>query len=147
MSKLTFFPLLLALAIFSCVKPNDNPSLNSTTNHTEDADYRAFINPALLVGKWQLTTIGTVTMCPEGHTLAEIWVKTTTNEILDFKNTGEFTKEGNNDALCKGSFQITNGHLITKSNCSVEANIRELTETVLIFETQDKLTRLKYTKL
>ena len=63
MKKFPLFLLLLALAVSSCVKPNnDDLSLNldSTINKSNVADYNA-----LIVGKWQLTEFGGLS----GHTI------------------------------------------------------------------------------
>ena len=148
MKKFPLFLLLLALAVSSCVKPNnDDLSLNldSTINKSNVADYNA-----LIVGKWQLTEIGGMSthVCSETKHLTEfMWSKATSGEILEFKNSGNFTKSWSNDGLCTGSFNISHGQLMSKSDCALEANITELTKTELIFDAQDKVTRYKYTKL
>ena len=58
-----------------------------------------------------------------------------------------FIKELKDWSNCTGSFKISNSRLVTNSNCQVEENIIELTQTTLIFETQNLLTRYKYTRM
>ena len=146
MKKTTFFALLLCFAVASCVKTNDdgnNPSPAPTTLNT--ANYSA-----LIVGKWQFTELGGVSghVCTEDPTHNEtVWSKMPNGELLEFKTTGEFMKSWNNDRSCQGSFDITNGQFVTKSACLVATNITELTQTTLIFDTNNKVTRYKYERV
>ena len=103
----------------------------------------------MILGKWQLSEIGT-TLSKSNETSIQpvtTWTKTTTKEILTFNKTGEFIKEFEIFGFCKGSFQILNGHLMTKSMCQVEDNITQLTASTLIFDTQNQMTSYKYTRI
>lgn len=146
MKKLALSVLLISFSVLSCVKTN-NEGFVSGIDEAREADYSVSINPDLLIGKWQLMEIGTMSLCAKGHVMRQVWTKTATNGILEFANTGEFTKSWKNDGLCKGNFQVSNGHLVTNSPCAIEEKIVEMTKTELIFSTQDKVTRYKYTKL
>ncbi len=143
MKTLHLFSFLCSLTILSCTKTNNesiNPSYNSNT-----ADYST-----LIIGKWQLSETGTTFYRSFENTIQTetTWVKATTNEILEFKNTCEFTKELKDWGNCKGNFKIINNTLVTNVNCQMENNITELTQTTLIFDSQNKLKmRYKYTRL
>ncbi len=143
MKPLHFFFLLFSLTLFSCSKTNDeavNP--NSTNDETSIMDYST-----LIVGKWQLTEIGTKPCSATCFMKETAWVKTTNSEILDFKATGEFTKDLKTDELCKGIFQITtDGRLVTKSSCNVEENITHLTKTELVIDAPNRMTCYKYVR-
>lgn len=138
MKTLHIFALLLSLSLFSCTKSNTE-SINSDSSNNQTT---VLINPDLIIGKWNLTEMGKNNSAKQTK-----WSKTTTNEILDFKNTGMFIKELKDWSNCTGSFKISNSRLVTNSNCQVEENIIELTQTTLIFETQNLLTRYKYTRM
>ena len=138
MKTVYLFSLLLALVVFGCTKlDNDSISVDSITNKTT-----VDINPDLIIGRWQLTDIGKNS--PSKQTT---WTKTTTSEILEFKSTGAFTKKLKDWSNCEGSFKIINSRLVTNSMCQVEENITELTQTALVFDTQNGIIRYKYTRM
>ena len=138
MKLLPLFTLLLALVVFGCTKSNnDSISVDSITNKTT-----VDINPDLIIGRWQLTDISKNS--PSKQTT---WTKTTTSEILEFKSTGAFTKKLKDWSNCEGSFKIINSRLVTNSMCQVEENITELTQTALVFDTQNGIIRYKYTRM
>ena len=142
MKTLHLIALIYSLTILSCTKTNTesiNPSYNSNT-----ADYST-----LILGKWQLSEIGTTVYKSNETSFQPVttWIKATTKEILTFNKTGEFIKEFEIFGLCKGSFQIISGHLMTKSMCQVEDNITQLTTSTLIFDTQNQKTSYKYVRI
>ena len=149
MKLLHIFVLLLSLVVFSCTKAKiENINPNSPHNHTP-----LEVNEGLIVGKWQLTDIGTVTascpdpVCPMYKTEVIPWTQTTRNEILNFTKTGEFTKEADTDGLCKGIFRINDNQLFINSSCWTQGDIRSLTQAVLILGIENQKTRYKYVKL
>ena len=98
----------------------------------------------LIVGKWQLTEIGKKPCSATCFMKETTWVKSTTSTLLDFKATGEFTKNG----FCTSKFSITNeGHLATQSDCLVEKFITRLTHTELVLDAPDRTTCYKYARL
>lgn len=153
MKKINLLFLLLSLAAVSCVKSDDNSTpfaLNGAVDNASLSDYNT-----LIVGKWQLTEMGMpkVAGCNDMKTHPDTeWAKTNATEALEFKNTGDFTKALNTDGVCKGSFKISEGYLLTKSDCSVSdirQPINDLTANTLILETHSfglDVVRYKYTK-
>ena len=149
MKTLQIFSFLLALTLLSCTKTNtEGVNPNPTNNQANVADYGT-----LIVGKWQLTDMGIVTTtcpdpnCPMYKTEVIVWTKTTNNEILNFTNAGQFTKETATDEACKGTFRVIDGQLYINAKCAVESSIRNLTQASLIFGKEDQTMRYKYVKI
>ena len=149
MKKINFFFLILLLSVMSCIKSEVDSS--PTIANVSLADYNA-----LIMGKWQLTEVGTpkIAGCTDMKTHPDTdWNKTNNTESLEFKTTGEFTKVLTTDGLCKGSFKISEGYLVTKSDCNVSdirQPINDLTANTLVIETHSfglDVVRYKYTKL
>lgn len=132
MKTIYLFSLLLSLTIFGCTKTAIERTGPSLGNSNID-EYST-----LIVGQWQLSDIGTVTAtcpdptCPMYKTEVIFWTKNTSNETLNFKSTGEFTKETANDDVCKGTFRINRGQLYINAKCEVESSIRNLTQSALV---------------
>lgn len=154
MKKINLLILLLSLAIVSCTKSDDNASSFALTGAVDNASLSDY--NTLIIGKWQLIEVGTpkVAGCNDMKTHPDTeWAKTNSVDALEFKNTGDFTKALNSDGVCKGSFKISEGSLLTKSDCSVSdirQPINDLTANTLILETHSfglDVKRYKYSKL
>jgi hypothetical protein len=109
----------------------------------------------LIIGKWKLVEIGKpkVAGCTDMKTHPDTeWEKTNLAEVIEFKNTGDFTKDLKNDGFCKGSFKLSDGYLLTKSDCSVsdiKQPINDLTANTLLLETHSfglDIVRYKYAR-
>ena len=123
MKKINILLLLLLCAFVSCTETDDDDVTPTTTDLSTPVNLNA-----LIVGKWQLAEIGKVNTttnsgsgCNTGgsSTHDEIsWSRSQSTEVLDFKENGDFTRDLNKDAVCKGSYRINFNNLVTKSDCS-----------------------------
>ena len=138
MKTVYLFSLLLALVVFGCTKSNNENNNLIIDNNPLVANYSTAI-----VGKWQLSEIGTSSNPNQAIT----WTKATTNEILTIDCMGGFTKDLKGDALCKGLFQINDGILTFKSNCGDETNSVDMTRMRMIFKNQNQSSGYTYTRL
>lgn len=138
MKLLPLFTLLIALVVFGCTKSNNENTNLMIDNNPLVANYSTAI-----VGKWQLSEIGTTS-----NTNQEItWTKATANEILTFDCMGGFIKDLKGDALCKGLFQIDDGVLTLNSNCGDETNTVDMTRMTMIVKNQNQSSGFKYARL
>ena len=158
MKKINLLCLLFLFALVSC-----NETKNDAVNPSEIAAINV-PNPvnfsALIVGKWQLSEIGMVRTVSSGscgnnntNTHDEVlWSTATTAETLDFKESGDFTKDLKNDGLCKGTYQISYSNLMTKSDCGqadgvVPIEVLNKTEMTLVKQENNERVKYKYVKL
>ena len=138
MKSLPLFTWLLALFVLGCTKSNNESNNLIIDNNSLVANYSTAI-----VGKWQLSEIGTTS-----NTNQEItWTKATANEILTFDCMGGFIKDLKGDALCKGLFQIDDGVLTLNSNCGDETNNVDMTRMTMTFKNQNQSSGYTYTRL
>jgi hypothetical protein len=152
MKKISLFFLCFSCLVISCEKNDDAQDFNTpvAVGNAPLSDFNT-----LIVGKWKLTELGTpkVAGCNDMKTHPDTdWDKTNNAEVLEFKNTGDFSKDLKNDGFCKGNYKISNGNLVTQSDCSVSdirQPINDLTANTLILETHSfglEVKRYKYTK-
>lgn len=154
MKKINLLFLCLLFAAVSCVKSGDDNisfALSGAVDNSSLSDFNS-----LIIGKWQLTEIGTpkVAGCSDMKTHPDTeWEKTNIAEALEFKTTGDYTKDLKNDGFCKGSYKLNKDVLETKSDCGVSdvhQPITDLTANTLILETHSfglEVKRYKYSKL
>ena len=151
MKKLNLLTFCLILTVCSCASKEDAVVIPSLNSIAAPADYNA-----LIVGKWQLSEIGTLTnpseKCGTNNHDETTWTKTTDTEILEFKSTGDFIKSLKNDAVCKGNFQLKYGNLSSVSDCNkenIDQPINDLNTANLILEETNKelkIARYRYVK-
>ena len=164
MKKINLLVLLFLCALTSCrVSNNDTvtPEEIATINTQNTINLSA-----LIVGKWQLAEIGkihtintasqTQNGCGRDNTSSteEVvsWSRASSTEVLNFKESGDFTKDFTNDSSCKGTFKISFSTLTTQSDCGgIEGGqlIDVLTKNVMILQLKQSDTdvRYKYEKL
>lgn len=114
----------------------------------------------LIIGSWNLTSIGTVSHvnsnstygsnsksgCGEGSQNQSqsqtSWASTSLKENLAFQPSGDFLKSANNDAVCTGNYKVSDGAIYTKTGCSVseqKQTINAISTTTLIIEDDNQM--------
>jgi hypothetical protein len=107
----------------------------------------------LIIGSWHLTSIGTVSQvssssnygsnsnsgCGGGgdNRMETSWTSTSLKENLAFQPSGDYLKSASNDAVCTGTYKVSNGAILSKTGCAVDEqkqNINAINTTTLIVE-------------
>ena len=128
--NIAFFALLISSV--GCTKKEDFSLAKS------DAVSLTKLQSELIIGSWQLASIGTITKVASSSSSsgcgssgsgerADIsWTSTSMSENLSFKSTGDFSKNAANDAVCLGTYKVDGGAIFTKTSCSVEEQKRAI---------------------
>jgi hypothetical protein len=149
--------LLTVVSFVSCAKKEE------TTLPKSDISSVGKPISELIIGNWQLTSIGTVSQvssssnsgysstsnsgCGSGESHNETnWSATSLKENLVFKPSGDFLKNGSNDAVCTGTYKVSDGAIFMKTGCSADEQkqiINAINPTTLIVA-EDNQTLLRY---
>jgi hypothetical protein len=146
--------LILAITTFvSCTKKED------VSLAKNDAVSLAKLQSELIIGSWQLTSVGTMTQvsststsngCGSGGSgdRTEIaWESTSQQENMSFKSSGDFAKSSSNDIVCSGTYKVSSGAILTKTSCSVgeqKQAISTINASTMVIEEDSKM--YKYEK-
>jgi hypothetical protein len=153
--------ILLAVVFFvSCTKNEE-----ATLPKSEIASVGKPISE-LIIGSWHLTSIGTISQVSSGSSSTYSsssksgcggggesrnetnWASTSLKENLAFQPSGDFLKSASNDAVCTGTYKVSDGAILTKTGCSVNEQkqvINAINTTTLIVE-DDNQTLFMYQK-
>jgi hypothetical protein len=145
--------LILAITAFvSCTKKEDVSAPKS------DAVSLAKLQSELIIGSWQLTSIGTLTHssssssngCSGGSSSGQndiVWLPSSQQENMSFKSSGDFSKSSANDAFCSGTYRVSSGAILTKTTCSSDEQkqaISTINASTMVIEEEEKM--YKYEK-
>ena len=156
MKKLSLIVLLAISVLVGCTKKEEvSAPNNSFTNAAKNAD-------VLIVGSWQLTSVGTVyttstaatgTGCSSSNSTANhspqtLWENTSLKENLSFKSSGDYLKSAVNDGVCTGTYKVSNATILSQTSCSAQEEkqvINAIDATTMVIEV-DGRTMHKYQK-
>jgi hypothetical protein len=117
--NIAFFALLISFV--GCTKKEE------VTLAKNDAVSVGKLQSELIIGSWQLTSIGTISQiatsgCGNNGSTHDviIWKSTPIIDNMSFKSSGDFSKNSGNDAVCSGTYKVSSGAIVTKTSCSVD---------------------------
>ena len=162
MKKINILAFMFLFALVSCSETNNDavvPTDSATVNVANTVNLSA-----LIIGKWQLSEIGTVhsvtsssgecgnNSSSNSSSYEEVsWSKTNASETLNFKENGAYTKYLKNDGVCEGTYQISAESLNIKSNCSTEDTVQPInalskTELRLVKQENNEVVLFRYVR-
>jgi hypothetical protein len=115
--NIAFFALLLSFV--GCTKKEE------VTLNKKDAISVGKLQSELIIGSWQLSSIGTISQtassgCGSSGSSHEetSWKATSLKQNILFKPSGDFLKSTANDAVCAGTYKVESSAILMKTGCS-----------------------------
>jgi hypothetical protein len=151
--------ILIFVSLFGCTKKED-----ITLPKSEVAKSKPISE--LIIGSWHLTSIGTISQvsssssystnsvsnsgCGGGSSSNDEtnWSNASLKENMSFQLSGDFTKATSSDAVCIGTYKLSEGAIFMKTGCSANEQkqvIYSINDKTLIIE-QDQHTLYRYEK-
>jgi hypothetical protein len=159
MKRIIFACIALACLTLSCAKSDNDAPTALAAISAPSIDYAG-----LIVGKWQLTEVGYARAyngsttsqggCnnPENSNQDIEWRNALSKEILSFQANGNFVRDMNTDAVCKGTYKISSNFVNISSDCtqsSVSQPITNVSKNLLLLEATEgtEKVQMRYERL
>jgi hypothetical protein len=117
--NIVFFVLLISFV--GCTKKEE------VTLAKNDTVSVGKLQSELIIGSWQLTSIGTISQvetsgCGNNGSTHDVvsWKSTPIIDNMSFKPSGDFSKSTANDAVCSGTYKLESSTIFMKTGCSLD---------------------------